>query len=293
MTKKITIIGATGHLGHRVAAKLHEKGVNVTAVVRDPEAAKPVLPAGVQLVKGDVSDGASLSLALQGTETLYITLNTESLDPSLPFHTEREGVINIVAAAKEAGVQHIMQIAGVDTAHPEFSVEGMAYGTNAIRQGGIDAIKASGIAYTFFYCSFFLDSLPKFILDDQLAVIGNHVHPIWFTNSSDLAELVYNAIGNSAAKNREFAVQGQQAMTYKEGAQEFLKVFAPDAEVIELPMEAVAQMGLSEEQAIFLEHLLTFVQQLREEQVSEETWEVLGEPKYTIASFARELRAES
>jgi uncharacterized protein YbjT (DUF2867 family) len=293
MTKKITIIGATGHLGHRVTAKLVEKGVDVTAIVRDPVSAKSKLPSQVHLVQGDVSDPSSLTSALQGTKTLYITLNTESLDTSLPFHTEREGVINVVAAAKEAGVQHIMQIAGVDTAYPEFSVEGMAYGTNAIRKGGIEAIKASGIPYTFFYCSFFLDSLPKFLMDNQLAVIGNHVHPIWFTNSSDLADLVFNAIGNEAAKNKEFAVQGRQAMTYTEAATEFLSTYAPEAEVVELPMDAVGQMGLPDEQATFIEHVLTFVQQLREEHVSEETWEVLGAPKHTISSFAEELRSET
>lgn len=293
MTKKITIIGATGHLGHRVTTKLIEKVAEVTAIVRDPKAAKTKLPAGVHLVQGDVSDPASLVSALQGTETLYITLNTESLDTTLPFHTEREGVINIVAAAKEVGVQHIMQIAGVDYAYPEFSTEGLAYGTNAIRKHGIDAIKASSIPYTFFYCSFFLDSLPKLLMDNQLAVIGNHVHPIWFTNSSDLAELVFNAIGNDAAKNKEFAVQGQQAKTYTEAATEFLETYAPEAEVIQLPMEAVGQMGLPEDQATFIEHVLTFVQQLKEEQVAGETWEALGAPKYTISSFAKELREEA
>ena len=293
MTKKITIIGATGHLGRRVTTKLVEKGVEVTALVRDVVAAKSSLPAAVQLVRGDVSDPASLTSALQDTETLYITLNTESLNSSLPFHTEREGVINVVAAAKEAGVRHIMQIAGVDYIHPEFSTEGMIYGTNAIRKGGIDAIKSSGIPYTFFYCSFFLDSLPKFLMDNQLTVIGNHIHPIWFTNSSDLAELVFRAIGNEVARNKEFAVQGPQAMTYTDAATEFLAAYAPEAEVIHLPMEAVGQMGLPEEQAIFFEHVLTFVQQLREEQVSSETWKVLGSPKNTISSFARELRSEA
>lgn len=293
MIKKITIIGATGHLGHRVTAKLVEKGVEVTAIVRDPLAAKSKLPSEVCFVQGDVSDPSSLTAALRGTETLYITLNTESLDTSLPFHTEREGVINVVAAAQEAGVQHIMQIAGVDYMHPEFSTDGMAYGTNAIRKGGIDAIKASGIPFTFFYCSFFLDSLTKLLMDNQLAVIGNHIHPIWFTNSSDLADLVFNAIGNDAAKNKEFAVQGRQAMTYSEAAKEFLGTFAPEAEVIQLPMEAIGDMGLPEEQAIFIEHVLTFVQQLREEQVSGETWKVLGTPKHTISSFAEELRSET
>ncbi len=163
MTKKITIIGATGHLGHRVTAKLVEKGAEVTAIVRDPEAAKSMLPTQVRLIQGDVSDLASLRSALHGTETLYITLNTESLDTTAPFHTEREGVINIISAVKEVDVQHIMQIAGVDYAYPQFSTEGMAYGTNAIRTGGINAIKASGIPYTLFFCSFFFGFIAQAI----------------------------------------------------------------------------------------------------------------------------------
>ena len=130
-------------------------------------------------------------------------------------------------------------------------------------------------------------------MDNQLAVIGNHIHPIWFTNSSDLAELVHNAIGNDAAKNMEFAVQDQQAVTYTEAAKEFLASFAPEAEVYELPMDALDEMGLPEEQAVFIEHVLTFVQQLREEQVDRETRGILGAPKHTITSFAEELRNTS
>ena len=52
-------------------------------------------------------------------------------------------------------------------------------------------------------------------------------------------------------------------------------------------------MGLPQEQAAFMEHLLTFVQQLKEEQVDSETREVLGSPKHTIASFAKELRGDT
>lgn len=293
MSKKITIIGATGHLGHRVTAKLVAQGAEVTAVVRDPARAKTILPASVRLVQGDVADPASLVTALADTETLYITLNTESLDVTLPFHSEREGVKNIVAAAQKTGVGHIMQIAGIDFIHPEFSTKGMAYGTNAIRKEGIAAIKVSDIPYTFFYCSVFMDSLPKFLEGGEMAVIGEHVNPIYFTNTTDLATLVFNAIDNPAARGKEFAVQGREAMTFAQGSEEFLRHFAPEAQVLNLPFETVRQMGLPEDQVIFFEHLLSFLEQTSEQQVSAETWRILGEPQTTIASFAQELRAEA
>jgi len=52
-----------------------------------------------------------------------------------------------------------------------------------------------------FFCSIFLDSLPKLLMDNKFAVIGDHVHPIWPTYSSDLAELIFPAIGNGADRN--------------------------------------------------------------------------------------------
>ncbi len=88
-------------------------------------------------------------------------------------------------------------------------------------------------------------------------------------------------------------MQGQQAVTYTEAAKEFLASFAPEAEVVELPMDALDEMGLPEEQAVFIEHVLTFAQQLREEQVDRETRGILGAPKHTITSFAEELRNEA
>ncbi len=293
MQKKITIIGATGHLGHRVASILAKKGTEVTAIVRDPARARSQLPDTIELVQGDVSDPSSLHSALSGTETLYISLNTESLDPGLPFHTEREGVFNIVAAARENGVRHMMQIAGIDFLHPEFAANGMTYQTNEIRKDGISAIKRSGIPYTFFYCSFFLDSFPKFLQDKQLAVIGNHVHPIFFTNTGDLADMVYNAIGNEAAWNRDFAVQGLDSLSYPEAAKEFLRHYDADAEVIALPLETIRHMGLPDDQAAFAEHMLTYVEQLKEQQVSAETWSILGKPNRSIETFVHELIEQS
>lgn len=288
--KRITIIGATGTLGLPVTKELIDKGVHVKAVVRDIAKAQKILPESVEIVYGDVSDKESLREALVDTETIYLTLNTTTWNQNAPFHTEREGIINVIDMSKDLGVKHIMQIVGVDFSNPEFAVKGMEYKTNLIRKPAMDYMKKSGLNYTYFHCSVFLDSFPAFIQGEEFAIIGDHKHPVFFTNTTDLAENIYNAIGNAKAYNQSFTVQGTEGISFPEAAKRFLSVYQSGIKVVEYPMEIISQLGLpSKEEEQFMEHMLTYVEQLKEEQVSESSWKVLGRPKLSIEEFAKTL----
>lgn len=287
--KAITIIGATGTLGSSVAKTLIQKGVQVKAIVRDIEKAKKLLPVEVELVYGDVSKKETLVPALKGTKTLYSSMNTTSLDASLPYHTEREGTINLVDAAVEAGVEHFIQLAGIELLHPEFASKGMEYKTNVIRKVGMDYAKASVLNTTYFHASMFLDTLPTFIENGTFAIIGNHVNPIHFTNTLDLADLIFNTIENKNTYNKSYSVQAKESFTMKEVAEKFLAVYDPSIEIITLPLEVLSQMGLPKEQEIFLTHMLSFAEQLKESNVAQETYADLGEPSQSIESFTKTL----
>ena len=54
----VFVVGATGKVGRHVVSGLRERGVGVQALVRDPGTAG--LPAGVELVRGDLSDPSRL-----------------------------------------------------------------------------------------------------------------------------------------------------------------------------------------------------------------------------------------
>ncbi|WP_369203957.1 NAD(P)H-binding protein [Streptomyces sp. PU-14G] len=58
----ILVTGATGKVGGQVAAQLAQAGTRVRALVRDPAIAR--LPDGVEAVRGDLADPASLTAAL-------------------------------------------------------------------------------------------------------------------------------------------------------------------------------------------------------------------------------------
>ena len=288
--KSLTVIGATGYLSVPIVKRLNQRGVKIKAIVRDLSKAKELLPASVELVQGDVESVASLTQALKGTENLYIHLNTTTLDDSLPFYQEREGIQNIVTAAKENGIKQIMQIGGIDSLKKEFNLKGEYLKTNVIRDQGMDYIKASGIAYTFFHCSFFLDSFPLYLQEGVFNVVGQlDQYPLWFINTTDYADTIYAAIGNPEAFNKAYAVQGADSTDFKSAAEKFVSKFDPSAKVEQHSKEVIPMMGFPEEEAAFMEHIATVVEQLKEDFVAQDTWSQLHKPTMSIEEFSQSL----
>ena len=103
----LLVTGATGYLGSALVKFLCEEGRPVRALVRSEERAR-VLPAGVDLVFGDLSDTASLERAMEGCEGVFHL--AASLGP-LPEDTRRanvDGTARVLAAAIRAGVRRLV-----------------------------------------------------------------------------------------------------------------------------------------------------------------------------------------
>ncbi len=95
----ILVIGATGTIGSLVVQGLASQGADVTALVRQPEAA---LPAGVRRAVGDLTDVTSMRRALSGVRTLFL-LNALAADEL----TQSLQVLNL---AREAGIERIVYL---------------------------------------------------------------------------------------------------------------------------------------------------------------------------------------
>lgn len=65
----ILVIGATGHVGGALATRLAGSGAAVRALVRDTRAA---LPDGVEPVRGDLTDPASVGAAATGVDAVFL-----------------------------------------------------------------------------------------------------------------------------------------------------------------------------------------------------------------------------
>ncbi|HEY9642429.1 MAG TPA: SDR family oxidoreductase, partial [Coleofasciculaceae cyanobacterium] len=119
---KAFVAGAAGQTGRRVVQALVQREIPVRAMVRDLEKARQILPAGVELIVGDVLKPDKLKEAI-GDCTVLISATgaAPSFDPTGPYKVDFEGTKNLVNAAKAAGIQHFVMVSSLCTSqlfHP-------------------------------------------------------------------------------------------------------------------------------------------------------------------------------
>jgi dihydroflavonol-4-reductase len=112
------VTGATGLIGSAVARALLAEGHEVRALVREPERARRLVPAGVGLVAGDVTaEPALLARAFEGNELLFHAAGLPEgwqRDESVFDRVNRGGTRNVVEAARLAGVRRVVYTSTMD-----------------------------------------------------------------------------------------------------------------------------------------------------------------------------------
>lgn len=68
---KMLVTGATGFIGSHLAERLLVSGHEVRGLVRTPEKGAELSRLGVELVRGDVTDPASLSQHVRGIDIVF------------------------------------------------------------------------------------------------------------------------------------------------------------------------------------------------------------------------------
>ncbi|MFS0726838.1 NmrA family NAD(P)-binding protein [Paenibacillus sp. 1P07SE] len=115
----ILVTGATGTIGRHLVEHLLGKSQQVRALTRNPDGAR--LPDGVEVVKGDLMEPATLGAALAGVRAMYLFPSSDQEGAVLETQPE------VVELAREAGVSRVTYL----TLYGEGPVE------DAIRQSGM------------------------------------------------------------------------------------------------------------------------------------------------------------
>jgi dihydroflavonol-4-reductase len=116
------VTGATGKIGNAVARQLAERGDEVVALVRSPAKARELLPSGIELAQGDVSDPESLRAATAGIDAAFNCMGLFEQwfsDPDVFDRVNGQGARNVVAAAREAGAKRVVHTSTFDVFHAE------------------------------------------------------------------------------------------------------------------------------------------------------------------------------
>lgn len=103
------VMGATGQVGGAVIEALKQRGVKVRAIARDPARAAGL---GVETVRGDASDAASLAAALKGAEAAFVMLVPPP--QAADVLAESRAIARAVAeAVRTARVPHLVALSSV------------------------------------------------------------------------------------------------------------------------------------------------------------------------------------
>jgi dihydroflavonol-4-reductase len=113
MASTIFVTGATGQTGANVCEQLIERGDQVRALVRDPEAATALAEIGVELVKGDISDADDVLRAAKGAEAAIhcaALLGGASQDLDDFKAVNLVGTTNVLDAGKAHGMRRVVAL---------------------------------------------------------------------------------------------------------------------------------------------------------------------------------------
>jgi NAD(P)H dehydrogenase (quinone) len=152
---KYLITGATGDLGRTVVDTLLQTvpADQVAVLVRDPAKAADLQAQGVAIRQGDYDNYASLVQAFAGIEKLFFVSGNDVAN-RVPQH------INVVRAAKEAGVKHVAYTSFQRKTEDGSSAAAFVAEAHLATE---KLLKESGLAYTILRNALYYEVLPLFM----------------------------------------------------------------------------------------------------------------------------------
>lgn len=108
----ITVMGATGHTGARIAASLLEAGKKIRVLGRSMHRLAEFRTAGAEVLAGDASDVHFLARAFRGADAVYTLLPTDRSAPDYRAEQDRQGEA-ITSALGESGVRYVVALSSL------------------------------------------------------------------------------------------------------------------------------------------------------------------------------------
>ncbi len=288
--KKITVFGATGMLGKPVTKELLKAGFEITAMVRNPEKAKEQLPQGVKLLKGDLNNPSEIENALQDADFVYINLSVLPESRVNDFQPEREGFENLMMALKKANIKRVAYCASL-VQHYQ-GVNGFNWWVFDIKEKAIQLIKESGIPYTLFYPSSFMENFATggYRQGKRVVLAGKSKFKMYFISGEDFGRQVARSFEILDTENKEYAVQGLEAMTSDEAANVFVKHYQKEKlSISKAPLGLLKFFGNFIRKLNYGSKIIESLNKYEEKFESETTWQELGKPQITLKDFAAGL----
>ena len=237
------VVGATGLVGHAVAIELAKSGEQVRALARrgdDDQRVTALRMAGVEIVRGDLKDPASVAAACRGVRTVVSTASsTLSAQQGDSIETvDRAGQLGLVDAAQAAGIRRFIFVSfsghlDLDTPlrNAKREVEGR--------------VRNSGMEYTILRPTMFMEVWLSPMLGFDAAagrarIYGSGDNPIsWISLRDVVRYTVAAARGHEAARNNVLELGGSNAVSPLDVVRTFERVMGRRFAVEHVPEDVL------------------------------------------------------
>ena len=240
------IVGATGMLGSEICRLIAEQGGAVRVLVRDssnPEKVERLRGLGAEVVRGDLKDRASLEKACRGASAVVSTASStvSRQEGDSIENVDRQGQMNLIEAAEEAGVKHFILIS-----FPNVDID---FPLQTAKRAVEDRLRRGRMTYTILQPTFFTEVWlsPALGFDPAHATVriygGGHNKISWIS-FRDVAKFAAAALGNPQAVNAVIKLGGPAALSPLEVVRLAEQVAGKRVIVEHVPEEALrAQHG--------------------------------------------------
>ncbi|HWP26877.1 MAG TPA: NmrA family NAD(P)-binding protein [Xanthobacteraceae bacterium] len=284
----IAVIGATGNTGRATVKELKNLGENPLCVVRNPDKAREVLGADARTVVAEVTDRPALEKALKGVKSVFVVTGHN------PQTAEQQ--INVLEAAKAAGVENIVKVSGGRAiVRPDSeTVVGRAHYQVE------EAIKKSGLRWCILRPGLFMQNTlaqaPLIKSESKMVLPFAKNLPLAFIDVRDTGALgarVLRDIAPHAGKTYEFT---GALSNYEEFAKVFSEVLGRTITYVAATLEQAEQAMRARNMPDWLvNHMLTIARVAEKGAFSTENTQpirdIVGRPPLTLRQFVQDHKA--
>jgi uncharacterized protein YbjT (DUF2867 family) len=279
----ICITGAGGTLGSEVVRQLGRAPAPFRAAFFSSERAEAARAQGIEAVLIDYERPETLRAAFRGCDRLFL------LGPNVVNQIALER--NAVAAAKAAGVRHVVKQSVMG------AVE--SYSLAEVHRPIEKAIEASGMAWTFLRPNSFMQNAVTFmagtIRSQSAFYSATGQGRISHVDVRDVAAVAVKALTEAGHEGKAYTLTGPEALTYDELAAELSRVLGRTIRHVDLsPVELRSAMlaeGMPEPIADRLLDLERFYREGRASRVTRDVEQVTGSAPGRYPAYLRETAA--
>ena len=289
-SERVLVVGATGMLGAPVARQLFADGWRVRCLVRDPARARGQLGDGYEYVVGDVTVPSTLDNAFDGCGYAHLSLRGGNTIASYESQ-EVQGSALCAAAARRHGLRRITYLSGAGRTGPEFE----QYFPARVKRAVEASLAGSGVPWTVFRATHFMESLGLFIRDGRASVLGRQPHALHYLAASDYAVMASRALDSDASVGRALYLWGPKPYTMRAALERYVAVVHPGLAVGVLPLPIARTIAaLTRNQDLrFAAELFRAFQAIGECGDPSEANRLLGAPTTTLEDWLAPRRAST